>query len=97
MPLTYDESAALMTDPQFRGRVKVSALKYADSILGEATTVPAHNSRLKWAQTAFQAPDAVALQIQSPVVMDAAVQESGAEIDDAALQGAVETTVNKML
>lgn len=97
MPLTYDESAALMTDPQFRGRVKVSALKYADSILGEASDIPAHNSRLKWAQTTFQAPDAVALQIQSPVVMDAAVQTSGAEIDDAALQGAVETTVNKML
>jgi hypothetical protein len=95
--MTYTESAALMQDPDFRGRIKVAVLKYADSILGEANTTPAHNSRLKWAQMAFQSPDAVALSIQSPVVMDAAVQEAGSAIDDAALQGAVETTVNKML
>lgn len=95
--MTYTESAALMQDPDFRGRIKVAVLKYADSILGEPTTTPAHNSRLKWAQMAYQAPDSVALSIQSPVVMDAAVQEAGKDIDDAALQGAVETTVNKLL
>lgn len=95
MPMTYEESAALMQDPEFRGRVKVACLKYADSIIGEPSTTPAHNTRLKWAQMTTQAPDSVAVSIQNPVVMDAAVQESGAAIEDAALQGSVEATVNK--
>ena len=95
--MTYDESAALMTDAAFRGRVKVSALKYADSIFVEASTVPAHNTRERWAQQCFQNPDMVATQLQPPVVMDAAVQAAGSAITDAALQASVETVVNKMM
>lgn len=95
--MTYEESAALTVDQQFRGRVKVACLKYADSIMNEANTVPAHNTRLRWATQAFQSPDVTATQIQPPVVMDAAVQADGAEITDAALQGSVEAVVNKML
>jgi hypothetical protein len=95
--MTYEASATLMTDLAFRGRVKVSCLKYADSILGEATTTPAHNTRQRWAQTCFQQPDQVAAQVQPPVVMDPAVQEAGAEIEDVALQGSVETVINKMM
>jgi hypothetical protein len=95
--MTYEESAALMTDPAFRGRVKVSCLKYADSILGESESIPAHNTRLKWAQQAFQQPDMTAAQIQPAVVMDAAVQTDGKDITDVALQGSVEAVVNKML
>jgi len=86
-----------MTDSAFRGRVKVAAVKFADSITIEATTVPAHNTRLRWAQSTFQNPDMAAGQIQPPVVMDPAVQLDGAAISDAALQGAVEGVVNKML
>jgi len=97
MALTYEESAALMNDAAFRGRVKVSALRYADSILGEASNVPAHNTRERWALQCFQNPEFVAGQLQSPVVMDAAVQEAGAEITDGALQASVETVVNKMM
>jgi hypothetical protein len=97
MPLTYDESAALMTDFAFRGRVKVAALKYADSILGEPTNTPAHNTREKWANQTFQNPEAEAMKLQPPVVMDAAVQTDGAAILDPALQGSVEAVVNKML
>lgn len=97
MSLTYEESAALMSDFAFRGRVKVSALKYADSILVEANTVPAHNTRERWALSCFQNPDMVATQLQPPVVMDAAVQAAGAEIADSALQGSVEAVVNKMM
>jgi hypothetical protein len=97
MALTYEESAALMTDQQFRGRIKVACLKYADSIMNEANTVPAHNTRLKWAQQCFQQPDMAAANVQPPVVMDPAVQVAGAEITDAALQGSVETVVNKMM
>jgi len=97
MALTYDQSAALMTDSAFRGRIKVSALKYADSIMIEANTVPAHNTREKWAVNAMNNPEMVATQLQPPTVMDPAVQESGSAITDVALQGAVEGVVNKLL
>jgi hypothetical protein len=95
--MTYDESAALMIDLEFRGRIKVAILKYADSIVGEANNVPAHNTRLRWAATAMQQPDQTAMQLQPPVVMDSAVQADGKDITDVALQGSVEATVNKML
>lgn len=95
--MTYEESAALMTDSAFRGRVKVAALKYADSIMGEATNTPAHNTRERWALMTMQNPDGTAAQLQPPTVMDAAVQAAGAEIDDEALQASVETVVNKMM
>lgn len=95
--MTYQESAALMQDLEFRGRVKVACLKYADSIMIEASSVPAHNSRLRWAQNTFMQPDLVAMQVQPPTVMDAAVQAAGAAVTDAALQGAVETVVNKTI
>lgn len=95
--MTYEESAALMNDIAFRGRVKVACLKFADSIMIEASTVPAHNTRLRWAQMCEQSPDSTAAQIAQPVVMDGAVQADGANVTDTALQGAVEATVNKML
>jgi len=95
--MTYEESAALMTDFAFRGRVKVACLKYADSIVGEPTNTPAHNTRLRWAANTMQQPDQTAMQVQPPTVMDAAVHTDGADITDVAFQGSVETTVNKML
>jgi hypothetical protein len=95
--MTYEESAALMVDPEFRGRVKVACLKYADSIIGEPTGTPAHNTRLKWAQFCVQQPDQTAMQVQPPTVMDAEVQADGADITDVALQASVEVTVNKMM
>lgn len=95
--MTYEESAALMTDIGFRGRVKVAVLKFADAIVIEPGTVAAHNARVRWATQAFAQPDIVAGQVQPPTVMDAAVQASGENIADAALQSAVEATVNKML
>jgi hypothetical protein len=95
--MTYTESAALMIDNDFRGRIKVACLKYATSIMDESSTVPNHNTRMKWAASCFGAPDSTAAQIQPPTVMDAAVQSAGAAIDDASLQGAVETTINKMM
>jgi hypothetical protein len=97
MALTYEQLATLMNDLTFRGRIKVCVLKYADSILLELNTVPAHNTRERWAMTALQNPDMVATQIQPPVVMDPAVQESGSQITDTALQAAVEGVVNKLL
>ena len=62
MPLSYQESNDLMNDLVFRGRVKVSCLKFADYILNEDTKIPAHNTRYKWAQSCVQMPDTVAQQ-----------------------------------
>lgn len=95
--MTYTESNDLMNDPVFRGRVKVAALKYADSITNEASVVPAHTSRLRWAQQCMQQPEQMANTLTPPTVMDPAVQGAGPNIDDVALQGAVEAIVNKMI
>jgi hypothetical protein len=97
MALTYDQSAALMQDMAFRGRVKVACLKYADSIMNEPTTTPAHNTRLRWATQCEQNPDGTAGMIQPPTVMDAAVQDAGSAITDTLLQGSVETVINKLM
>ena len=97
MAMTYEESAALMMDGVFRGRVKVACLKFANFIFAEAPTEPAHNTRTKWAHRASEMPDQVAAEVTPLTVMDTAVQDAGATIADAALQGAVETSVNKML
>ena len=95
--MTYEESAALTIDPEFRGRVKVACLKYADSIMIEPSSTSAHNARVRWATSAMTQPDMVAIQIQPPTVMDPAVQAAGAAIEDIALQGSVEAVVNKLL
>jgi hypothetical protein len=95
--MTYAESDALMKDPEFRGRVKVACLKYADSIIGEPTGTAAHNTRLRWAARTMQQPDMVAAETQPPTVMDAEVQADGPAITDVALQASVEVTVNKMM
>lgn len=95
--MTYTESAALTNDLEFRGRVKIACLKYADHIHNEAPGTAGHTSRLRWAQSTYQQPEIVASQIQPPTVMDPAVQDAGAAISDVALQSAVEGVVNKML
>jgi len=97
MALTYEESANLMNDMAFRGRVKVAGLNYATSIMNEEPTVTAHNARMRWAQSMYLQPDAIAAQIHPPVVQDPAVQNAGASIADAALQGSVEAVVNKLI
>ena len=86
-----------MNDVEFRGRIKVACLKYADSIVGEPTGTPAHNTRLKWANQCMQNPDMTAMQVQPPTVMDAEVQADGPDITDEALQASVEVTINKMM
>jgi len=98
MALTYEETAALMKDETFRGRVGVACVNYARYITDEATSTPAHATRYRWAQTTLQQPDIAVNQIIPTVVTDSAVQEAGgAAITDAALQSAVETAVNKLL
>jgi hypothetical protein len=95
--MTYQESAELSTSPDFRGRVKIACLKYADSIMIEPSSTSAHNARVRWATSAMTQPEMIAMQIQPPTVMDPAVQAAGAAIEDIALQGSVEAVVNKLL
>jgi len=95
MALTYDQLASLMSDPAFRGRVKVSMLRYCDTILIEADSTMGHTSRVRWAQQAMQQPDQWVNQLQPSVVMDPAIQESGSAASDIQVQGATEAVINK--
>jgi len=97
MALDYAATAALMQDKAFLDRTKIACLHFADYILGEAVSVPAHSSRLRWAQNTNLSPDQSAMQVMPVLVMDPAVQQDGAAITDTALQSAVENSVNKML
>lgn len=97
MALSYTESAALMQDIPFRGRIKVACVIYADSITIAAVSYSVQSSRVRWAQRTIQMPDQVAAEVTPYVVMDGAVQTDGAAITDDALQGAVEAVVNKNL
>ena len=86
-----------MQDSAFGGRVKVACLKYAAYIMDEGPGTAGHTARLRWAQSAFQQPVMAATQVQAPVVMTPEVQQGGAAIEDALLQVAVESVVNKFL
>ena len=96
MALTYQQSADLMHDPVFQGRVKVAGLNFATYILGEAPSVAGHTSRYRWAQQMGLQPDMISSQIQPLVVMDPNVQANGSDVLDSDLQTAVETVVNKL-
>lgn|SRR5262245_27632589 len=101
--MTYEESAALMVENTFRGRIKVSAMKYASYIQGEDPQTQGHSARYRWANQTVTQPDQMAISLQPSVVMDPAVQTAGvdaggkSQIEDAALQSAVEGVVNKIV
>lgn len=95
--MTYEETFALMSDAVFRGRVNISCVNFARYITDEAANVPAHSTRVKWAQNTLISPEVAVNQVIPTVVTDGAVQTDGATITDEALQAAVETAVNKLL
>lgn len=95
MALTYEEQNALTRDDAFVGRVKISGLHYMQYILNEAPSVEGHSARYRWAQKFAIQPEIEARSLTPIVVMDPAVQQAGAAITDAALQTAVEGTINK--
>jgi hypothetical protein len=97
MALSYEQSAALMTDATFRSRIKVAVITYARYITDEASTTPAHSTRVRWAQQTLTSPDMSVEQVTPTTVMDAAVQQDGSAITDPGLQSAVENSVNKLL
>lgn len=95
--MTYEESAALMTDVPFWGKVKVSCMKYATYINNEPPSTEGHSARYRWAQMAMRDPDSTARQMQASVVMDPSIQAEGAASSDAAIQSATEAVVNRFL
>lgn len=97
MAIDYLASNALMFDEAFRGRSRIACLHYATYILGEDASLPAHATRMRWAQQTIANPDASLAQIMTTLVMDDKVQTAGAAITDPDLQSAVETSVNKFI
>ena len=97
MAISYDDSSQLMKDQTFIGRVKVACLHFATYILDEPSATPAHNTRERWAMTVLSDSDAQAMKVTPTVVLDTAVQAAGGAIDDASLQTAVETAVQKLI
>ena len=97
MAISYDDSANLMSDGNFRGRVKISCLHFAKYIQGEDPATPAHNTRFRWSQKTFIAPDQTAADCMSLVVMDPNVQDAGKDITDTDLQSAVETALSALI
>ena len=77
MAMTSDESAYLQTELGFKGRVRVSLMRYAASILIEATNTPRHQSGVNWAQDVYRQPDIKAMTYQPAVVMDPGIQQAG--------------------
>jgi hypothetical protein len=86
-----------MTDPDFRNRIKVASLEIANYYLTEPADTPGHGSRYKWGGLCYQSPDAIAGQLQPPVVMDPQVQTDGTAISDTNLHDAVERVVGKII
>jgi hypothetical protein len=95
--MTYEETYQLMRDQIFRGRVSVACTKFASYIADEAPSVPAHPTRYKWSMATLVNPEGATAQVIPTVVWDGEVQAAGPEVTDAALQGAVETAVAKLI
>lgn len=97
MTITYAQTSELMRDATFSGRAEVACLHYASYISGEDPTIPAHATRMRWAEATFKSATASVAQIMPVLVMDDKVQSAGADITDPDLQSAVETSVNKFI
>jgi hypothetical protein len=95
--ITYAESAELMRDAVFQGRCEIACLRYASYISNEDPAIPAHATRMRWAQATFANATAAVAQIMPVLIMDDLVQENGSAITDPDLQSAVETSVNKFI
>lgn len=97
MALNYDDANTLMNDNQFKGRVKVACLHFAQYIIGEDPATAAHNTRRKWAEQTYLTPQNSAETVTPGVVQESHVQADGKNVSDVDLQTDVETVVNKMI
>ena len=94
MSMTFEESAALINDSVFRGRVKVAALLYAQYL----SLQPANsNAKMRWLQQMIATPDQTATQLAPPTVMNPNVQQAGAAVTDIDLQAAVQVVADMMM
>lgn len=95
MAMTYEESAALMRDNTFQGRVKVAAITYAQYL----SLQPANSgSKARWIQNTMSAPDMAAQQLTPGTVMNPNVQQAGgATVTDVDLQAAVQAVADVMM
>lgn len=96
MALTQEESAALMNDPVFRGRVKVCALNYAQYLSLQAATAGS-NAKMTWMQSTVRNPDNMAATLTPPTVLNPNVQIAGAEVTDADLMAAVQAVADMIM
>lgn len=94
MAMSFEDSAALMNDADFRARVKVAALQYATGIFLQANN---SKSRSNWAQATMASPDMQAQTLTPNVVMNVNVQAAGGTIDDMGLLSAVQVTADMMM
>lgn len=93
--LTYEESAALMSDPVFRGRVKAAVVSYAGTLL--ATPPPNNPPLFMWARNTYNNPELATQLVVPPSVMNVNVQTEGPDISDPALLATVEYVVGGLL
>lgn len=92
--LSLDQSAQLMKDFTFLGRVKSAALTYAQYL----SLQPANSgAKVRWMQQTMNQPDQMAQQLVSPVVLNPNVQQAGSTIDDPGLQAAVQSVADVMM
>lgn len=95
MAMTYEESAALMQDPAFRGRVKAACVSYAGTLL--ATPPPNNPALFAWAAGTYDNPELATQRVVPPAVMNVNVQTEGPDITDPALLATVEYVVGGLL
>lgn len=92
--MTFEESAQLINDQAFRGRVKVAALLYAQYLSQQPNL---GNAKQTWIRQTMQAPDQAAQLLSPNVVINPNVQQAGAAVTDANLQAAVQYVADAMM
>lgn len=100
MALTDTESATLMNNGAFQGRVKVCALRYAQALMAGTPT----GAEYRWATQMMQNPQIFAAQLANPTVLDPGIQQAGIDAttgdstaDDPTVYGAVQAVANKLM
>jgi len=92
--MTFEESATLINDPTFRGRVKVAALVYAQYL----SLQPNNSSRRSdWIFNTLRAPDIATQTLTPSVVINPNVQQEGASVTDPNLQAAVQMAADTLM
>lgn len=94
--MTYAESAALMNDTVFRGRVKVALLNYAQYLSLQLATASS-NAKMVFIQQTIRNLEVMTQTVVPPTVMNPNVQQDGADISDANLQAAVQAVADLMM